>query len=60
VRAFINAVDIMKTDKMPNITLSMTKEDQEKLKKSAKKCRRSVSQHVLFLLDEYENKDKVK
>jgi len=39
---------------MPNITLSMPKTEQERLKRSAKKHRQSVSQHVLFLLDEYE------
>jgi len=50
----------MKNEKMPNITLSMPAEEQTRLKASAKKLRQSVSQHVLFLLDEYEkqNKDK--
>jgi len=44
----------MEPGKMPNITLSMQKDEQERLKRSAKKLRQSVSQHVLYLLDEYE------
>ena len=44
----------MAKEKMPNITLSMPNAEQERLKRSAKKHRQSVSQHVLFLLDEYE------
>jgi len=39
---------------MPNITLSIPEAEQGWLKRSAKKHRQSVSQHVLFLLDEYE------
>jgi len=39
---------------MPNITLSMLDAEQQRLKRSAKKHRQSVSRHVLFLLDEYE------
>jgi hypothetical protein len=39
---------------MPNIILSMPDAEQQRLKRSAKKHRQSVSQHVLFLLDAYE------
>ena len=46
----------MEPGKMPNITLSMPKEEQDRLKISAKKHRQSISQHVLYLLDEYEKK----
>jgi len=47
----------MVNHKMPNMTLSMAKEEQDRLRASAKKHRQSISQHVLYLLDEYEQKE---
>jgi len=48
-------------DKMPNITLSMDNESQKKLRGTAKKERRSISQQVIVMMEYYlENKDKVK
>jgi len=47
--------------KMPNMTLSIDKESQEKLREIAKNERRSISQQVILMMEFYiENKDKVK
>lgn len=40
-------------NRMPNITLSMPKEDQERLREIANKERRSISQQVIFMMDFY-------
>ena len=47
--------------KMPNITLSMDKESQKKLRDIAQKERRSISQQVILMMEYYlENENKVK
>jgi len=38
---------------MPNITLSMSKENQDKLRDIAKKERRSMSQQVIVMMEQY-------
>jgi len=38
---------------MPNITLSMSNENQKKLRESAKKDRRSISQQVIVMMECY-------
>ena len=44
----------------PNLTLYVSKEEQERLKKLANKDHRSMSKELSFLMDFYEtNKDKV-
>ena len=44
---------------MPNITLSMDKDNQKKLRETAKKERRSISQQVILMMEYYlENKVK--
>jgi hypothetical protein len=46
---------------MSNITLSIDKENQKKLRDIAKKERRSISQQVILMMEFYiENKNKVK
>ena len=48
-------------NKMPNITLSIDKENQKKLRDVAKKERRSISQQVIVMMEYYlENKDSIK
>ncbi|GAG75546.1 unnamed protein product [marine sediment metagenome] len=45
--------------KMSNITLSIDKENQKKLRDAAKKERRSISQQVIIMMEYYlENKKK--
>ncbi len=45
--------------KMPNITLSMDKENQKKLRELAKKENRSISKQVIQMMEFYiENKDR--
>jgi len=47
-------------DKMPNITLSIDKENQKKLRDIAKKERRSISQQVILMMECYlEHKKKL-
>jgi len=46
---------------MPNITLSIDKENQKKLREISQKERRSISQHVIFMMEFYlKHKDKLK
>jgi len=46
-------------DKMPNITLSINKDDQQKLRELAAQERRSISQQVIYMMEEYvKNKKK--
>lgn len=40
-------------DKMPNITLSIDKDSQKKLRDAAKKERRSISQQVIVMMEYY-------
>lgn len=46
------------TKSMPNITLSIDKENQKKLRDVAQKERRSISQQVILMMEFYlKNKD---
>jgi len=46
---------------MPNITLSIDKDNQKKLRDIAEEERRSISKQVIFMLEYYiKNKDDVK
>jgi len=38
---------------MPNMTLSLTKEDQDKIRKIAEQERRSISQQVVIMTEFY-------
>jgi hypothetical protein len=46
------------TNKVPNITLSIPKEEQDRLRKLANKERRSISQQVIYMMDYYIEKEK--
>lgn len=48
-------------DKMPRMTISLTKEQEKKLKDMAKKEHRPYSNQIIHMMEFYiENKDKVK
>jgi len=48
-------------DKMPRMTISLTREDEKKLRELSKKEHRPYSNQIVYMMEFYiENKDKVK
>ena len=51
----------MKNEKMPRMNISLTKEEEKRLKDLSKKEHRPYSNQIIHMMDFYiENKDKVK
>lgn len=48
-------------DKMPKMTISLSREDEKKLKELSKKERRPYSNQIVYMMEFYiENKNKIK
>lgn len=56
----LKEVNVMSNETMGKITISLSKEAEEKLRKRAERNLRSISKEVEFMLLEAENRDKVK